>query len=265
MTRFQTMYAKPPAAPVAPDAFQVQVTTPAPSTAFKVGFTSPTDLLVDWGDGNSDTYNTTGVKTHTYASAGTYTVSMSGHAHKIDFYTSATPTLLSAVLTPIVGVDGLVSCANMFYGCTALANLPDDLFRYVTGVLDFNSSFRGCTALDSIPDDLFRYNSDVTSFLGCFYGCYNISTLPADLFHYNPDVTSFANCFMYCNALTAIPAALFDYNVSVSSFAYTFYGCSALGGNAPALWTRDPAPTGTTCFYNCTGLSNYASIPAGWK
>jgi hypothetical protein len=37
------------------------------------------------------------------------------------------------------------------------------------------------------------------------------------------------------------------------------------GGAAPTLWLLSPTPTGTGCFNGCTNLSNYASIPAGWK
>jgi len=43
-------------------------------------------------------------------------------------------------------------------------------------------------------------------------------------------------------------------------------GCSLLIGNAPTLWLRDPEPTNhSNCFYNCTNLDNYASIPNDWK
>jgi hypothetical protein len=40
---------------------------------------------------------------------------------------------------------------------------------------------------------------------------------------------------------------------------------NSLTGNAPDLWNRTPAPLGTYAFRNCTGLTNYASIPVYWK
>jgi hypothetical protein len=40
---------------------------------------------------------------------------------------------------------------------------------------------------------------------------------------------------------------------------------NALTGTAPTLWTRTPTPSGTGAFFNCTGLANYASIPANFK
>jgi hypothetical protein len=40
---------------------------------------------------------------------------------------------------------------------------------------------------------------------------------------------------------------------------------NALTGTAPELWNRIPLPTGTAAFRNCTGLTNYASIPSTFK
>jgi hypothetical protein len=40
---------------------------------------------------------------------------------------------------------------------------------------------------------------------------------------------------------------------------------NALTGTAPELWNRIPTPAGTDAFNNCTGLSNFASIPLNFK
>jgi hypothetical protein len=40
---------------------------------------------------------------------------------------------------------------------------------------------------------------------------------------------------------------------------------NALVGTAPELWNRTPTPSGTDAFNNCTGLSNFASIPVNFK
>ena len=40
---------------------------------------------------------------------------------------------------------------------------------------------------------------------------------------------------------------------------------NALTGTAPELWNRTPTPSGTAAFRNCTGLANFASIPANFK
>jgi hypothetical protein len=38
-----------------------------------------------------------------------------------------------------------------------------------------------------------------------------------------------------------------------------------MSGTAPSLWTRVPQPYGVGAFKNCTGLSNFASIPSNFK
>jgi hypothetical protein len=40
---------------------------------------------------------------------------------------------------------------------------------------------------------------------------------------------------------------------------------NSLAGSAPTLWLRSPVPSGTAAFRNCTGLTNFASIPANFK
>jgi hypothetical protein len=40
---------------------------------------------------------------------------------------------------------------------------------------------------------------------------------------------------------------------------------NALTGTAPEIWNRVPTPAGTDAFNNCTGLSNFASIPLNFK
>ena len=69
---------------------------------------------------------------------------------------------------------------------------------------------------------------------------------------------------MNCSGLTSIPSGLFDNCPSVTSFEVCFYNCYDLTGNAPELWNTHPTATGTNCFANDTGLSNYDSIPESW-
>jgi hypothetical protein len=40
---------------------------------------------------------------------------------------------------------------------------------------------------------------------------------------------------------------------------------NSMSGTAPTLWLRVPEPLGTAAFRNCTGLSNFASIPVNFK
>jgi hypothetical protein len=40
---------------------------------------------------------------------------------------------------------------------------------------------------------------------------------------------------------------------------------NSLSGTAPEIWNRIPIPAGTNAFNNCTGLTNFASIPSTFK
>lgn len=89
--------------------------------------------------------------------------------------------------------------------------------------------------------------------------------------------------FCFLTSLKSIPAALFDKALMASKFDYAFAGCTGLTGESPYtmyngnkihLYERkqyynlggfNNRITGTKCFYNCTGLSDYEDITTGWK
>lgn len=86
--------------------------------------------------------------------------------------------------------------------------------------------------------------------------------------------------FAECTGLTAIPEGLFANCPGVTEFTDCFYGCTGLTGETPytmvdgkkiKLWERSPengfakVTSCGDCFGVCTGLSDYAEIPEGWK
>jgi len=82
----------------------------------------------------------------------------------------------------------------MFFGCTGLTTIPNDLFRYNTSITGFALTFKGCTSLVNLPNNLFYYNSLVTSYLGTLEDMVNV-ILPTTLFNLTnlSIVTSFNN------------------------------------------------------------------------
>ena len=118
---------------------------------------------------------------------------------------------------------------------------------------------------------MFDTNTLVTSFEGTFTDLLDLSSIPTDLFKYNVNVLDFGAVFYNCVSLTSIPIALFSTCINVTTYYGgigdfgAFENCAALTGNAPALWDLVPEPTGTHCFKNCNGLTNYAAIPNDWK
>ena len=52
----------------------------------------------------------------------------------------------------------------------------------------------------------------------------------------------------------------------ISNFNDSFAGCTGLTGNVPELWNlNNGTMTGDGCFYGCTQVTNYSSIPDSWK
>ena len=253
------------------NAWLIEVTTTTTPQDFKVGFTAPNPLNVIWGDGTSSVFTSEGIQTHSYATPGKYVVRLSGSVALINFYTSATPTLVSKILSPVRGIKGITSFNSTFRECTGLTGtIPAGCFDTCTGVTAsaFAATFYGCTGLTgAIPTDLFRYNTlaSVGAFYYTFYGCTGFTgAIPTDLFRYNTLVTTtgFNFTFMNCTGLTgAIPTDLFRYNTVVTTLAFnaTFQGCTGLTGAIPTdlfrynIWVTTSAFNAT--FSGCTGLT----------
>jgi len=126
------------------------------------------NYTVDWGDGNSDT-GVTGDITHTYASVGTYTVSITGTFPRIYFDAGGffgSNTDYGKILTiEQWGTDAWTSMADAFSGCTNLRinalDAPD-----LSAVTDLTYMFREC---ESLNDDISSWDvSSITNMRGVF-------------------------------------------------------------------------------------------------
>ena len=104
--------------------------------------------------------------------------------------------------------------------------------------------------------------------------CQNLRKIASPSRRSFENVTSFYCTFEECASLTQIPANLFANCQNVTSFNDTFSECTSLTGAPIELWTRggnseensyQGIPDGAGCYYNCTGLDGYESIPSYWK
>ena len=284
--------------------FVFKVTTTSANTVFTCplidyGGLTPS-LIISWGDGGANspliTASNSVNRIHTYVSAGTYTITISGF---MPGFAVNNNSAIRTLITELVqwGIVGLRSVN--FYGCSNLTAIPGSASLSAVGgytgldeVVSF-SNFMNGTRITSIPADIFDYSPNATTFSSAFASITTITTIPTGLFDNVPLATSFASCFFSCQALTTVPLTLFDQNVNVTSFSGTFRNSraivdvlqftyntavttftnlynmtsttNALTGTAPELWNRVPAPAGTEAFNNCSGLTNYASIPINFK
>jgi len=99
---------------------------------------------VDWGDGSLETGDTTSAN-HTYATAGTYTVSITGTFPAIYFNDASDASLITSVEQ--WGTTHWLSMNSAFYGCSNLvinaSDTPD-----LSGVTDMSLMFKDDTALN---------------------------------------------------------------------------------------------------------------------
>lgn len=174
--------------------------------------------------------------------------------------------------------------SNLFYGCSSLESIPEELFAANTVANNFSYTFIGCQKVKSIPESLFAKCTNATNFSYTFQACTSIEEIPARLFANVPSnntSVNFSYCFAECASLKSIPTGLFDTAKKAQSFNFCFAACTALTGESPYtnvdgikvhLYERktlyqlgfNNRISGTNCFYNCTGLSDYNNIPSAW-
>ena len=253
--------------------FEVRTTGVNEQVALPLNTGYTYNFKVGWGDASSDTITAwdNAAVTHTYATAGTYTIIIQGICQS--FYCNNTAPIRTKILRVINWGEVDFRRLN-FHGCTNLASIPNAPITGVANLPNFNSTFYNCTSLkQSIPVGLFNnaVNVSTSGFLQTFRGCSGLTgAIPSGLFDNNPLVSTFGftQTFRGCSGLTgAIPAGLFANNTAVSTdgFSLTFQGCSGLTGAIPAgLFANNPLVSSggfSGTFYNCSGLTG--AIPAG--
>jgi len=91
-------------------------------TTIEMPLDGTVDCTVDWGDGTRNNYTTTGTKSHTYASGGTYTVRVSG---LLTNFGGNSPTIRPELTRCLsFGEVGLTSLQYAFMICDNLVSVP---------------------------------------------------------------------------------------------------------------------------------------------
>ena len=196
------------------------------------------NVTVDWGDPspNNEVFNTTGDKTHTYSSEGTYTVKISGTLTQFGNGPTAYANADKLIQVTSFGDIGLTSIRGAFHGTTNLEQVPTSLPATIT---DLTYTFRN-TGKESITGLNNWVVSNVTLMYGVFYeatafnqyiGGWNVS-----------NVTTMNS--MFYNA-AAFNQNIGSWNVSnVTSMSKMFYGTDAFNGNIGG-WERTNPTTST--------------------
>ena len=199
---------------------------------------------------------------------------------------------LAVIPSTLIIPDSATNCSSMFFYCSSLTAIPST-FTIGNSVTDCSQMFSNCSSLTAIPST-FTIPASVTDCSQMFYGCSRLTAIPST-FTIPASVTNCSRMFQSCSKLTTIPETLTIPN-SVTDCSYMFQSCSSLmsdisniwpdewlkndinvrsmfdgcskaTGTVPAdkLWNSGKTFDSSSCFANCTSLTNYDEIPAEWK
>lgn len=231
---------------VDPNAFIVtfQTTTSSESITLPFYNTGTYNCTVDWGDGSGTsaitTYNDPD-RIHTYATAGTYTVTITGTMPGWSFYLVSTVSSTKIRTIQQWGSVGLVFLQEAFRNCTGLTSVAAGSLAGVTSLI---RAFRNCSALTTVGalaipncttlEGTLRDCSALTSFggftstsgvLSCAETWYNCTNLPSIPSFDASAATTFTFACYFCSSLTSFPTLNY---AACTTFNSAWYGCSAL-------------------------------------
>src|SRR6056297_2670675 len=132
------------------------------------------NCTVAWGDGSTDTITTYNdpAWTHTYPSAGTYTVTITGTFGGMRFNNGGD----KSKIIEISDLEGYtVTTDRQFYGCDRLVSVAYSTAPTITSST-MSYMFLGCTSLTTL--DVSNWNvSNVTDMLYMFSNCSSLTTI----------------------------------------------------------------------------------------
>ena len=257
-----------------PDPFISVWTTTSPSETINLPY-SPSgvyDGTIDWGDGSPTSINSYANRSHTYASVGTYTITINGEITNFNFGlndpTNVTNLIsvtqwgscfnivsgLSAFedcssltltgVTDILDLTNVLTTENMFAGCTQLTTVNNMDSWDVSSVTNMNFMFSYCTNFDQPLNSWIV--SSVTSMVGMFLGCLNFDQ-PLNSWIVS-GVTNMSNMFYVCQVFNQ-PLNSWDVS-SVTNMQSMFAGCQVFNQDINS-WVVSGVTNMNVMFINC--------------
>ena len=201
------------------------------------------NFLVDWGDTNQDTITVwnQAETTHTYSSAGTYTITITGICEGFKFNNAG--DILKLLTVESWGQKFKLSAnGGQFFGCGNLVINAVDYLKLGT-TTDLSQAFRVCTNLTT-ETIKFNNTSNVTTMWAMFYGCTSfngsLEYLKTDNCLYLSDM--FGNCASFNKSVNHFDTS------NVTSMQGMFYGC--------VLYNQPISNFDTSSLVNCSSMFN---------
>jgi surface protein len=235
-----------------PVLFTTEWTTTAPSENIALPYgTGVYTGTIDWGDGNTDV-NDGSVNTHTYATAGTYTVIIDGDCTGWYFGNYGGSPYITSVVNWGQLQLGPENSGYNFYGCPNLdlSSVSDTLD--LTGVTNLSGLFFECFALTSINNINSWDTSAITTMAEMFFGC----TAFNQALSFDTSVIDSMNS-MFFNA-TNFNSALNLNTSSVLDMGSMFEGCSVF--NQPLSFDTSAVEFMNRMFIDATAFNQALSF-----
>jgi hypothetical protein len=200
--------------------FKFTLETIAPNEMFTLGTDiayATYDYKIDWGDGNTEDISVNTSQQHTYLSAQSYTVTITGVFPAIQMVGNVQITSILHL-----GDLGWLTLVNAFKNCTKLTSVNIPVFNPNNLILDCTTAWQGCTLLSSF---LAIGLTSVTNCSSAWNGCTSLTSYDSS------GLISVTNCNNAWNGTSLTSFSTKDLgNVNDCSFAW---------GNCTSLITFD--------------------------
>jgi surface protein len=200
---------------------------------------------INWGD-STTSVNSYANRTHTYATAGTKTISITDTTTGFRFNNTGSKLNIRTITN--WGTLRLGNNNGYFYGCTNLTLTTVVGTLDLTGTTNMSSMFNGCSSLTTINGINSWNTASVTSMTQMFSGCSSISQPLSFNTAAVTDMNSmFFGCTSFNNTIT--------FNTGlVTAMSNMFQNCTAL--NSSISFTSTANVTSMyAMFYNCTNFN----------
>lgn len=225
----------------APFQFTIETTTTNESFTIPCQNIGTFDATIDWGDGSATqtitSYNDANL-THTFATAGTYQIEISGKFPNVYFYGDAT-SRLKILSVDNLGTMGWQGFENAFRNCSNMTSFTPGTTS-TSDVTNMRAMFNSCSSLTSL--DLTSFDtSNVTNISSMFGGCSLLTTVDLSSFD-TSNVTNMGGMFYFCSSLTSLDVTNFN-TEKVTTMSGMFGLCESLT-TLDISHFRTPALTG---------------------
>jgi hypothetical protein len=248
------------------EGWQVEIAiTNAAGASFLVASLNAVALKIDWGDGAVTNFTGAALTSHshTYASASTNILTVSGGVSRLTFGSTAVIKFrLKRVLNDVQNITGLNALDSAFTSCSALRSFPSNMLSTATAVTTLSGTWNGVTICKDFPEVSALTN--VTTLLNTWQ---NTSATNYPSVAALTNVTTFDGAWSFCLTMTNIPpissstnlinvAGAFENNIRLICASVKFWDTNLF----PNIDTNNN-PTIDHCYRGCSNLTDWTSIP----